>query len=252
MWLLASSFCFNALPAIAAENPLEVPNIWNTALSGFAVVLVPVVLRVFWLRPKLNVTFDVESDDLARNIAMPVSNAVARIQNWVRLRVTNSGMMALTNPRIWCLGMSIGDSGPLPFPVTPFELSWSETDRDFQIGAVLPGNYLYRLDLGYVDTALVRSGSLEKPARDKFIVSRRNQQETVALDAGPTYDLCLVISNENILVPAHFIHVQVKWTQPPQQNSELPQQPMCSVKIIDQGNYWRAKRSEKLKRFETN
>jgi len=248
MLRLFSSLFFLA-DAHASEGPWAAPNVWNTALSGVAVVLLPVLFRVLWLRPRLFVSFDAKSDDLAKNISMQVGPNLFRIQDWFRLRVKNKGLASLTSPRAWCLGISVAEGSTFPFPVTPFELAWSETDKDFQIGAIVPGNFLYRLDLGYLDTALVRSSSLSQPINDRFVVSRRNQQETILLDNDLTYDLCLVISNENILVPAHFIHVQVLW-KTANSATPLPLQPKCFVKIVNQGDYWWAKLLCRLRRFE--
>lgn len=233
----------------------ELPNFWNTGFSGFLVLALPVMARLLLFKPKLILSFDSESGDAV----FPVwreskAEPNYRIQAWYRLRVRNGGLVPLINPRIWCLAMT-SDSGPLvgAFPFTPFEMNWAESDRDFQIGSLAPGKFRYRLDLGYVDVARTdkNTGKIKLSSRSHFVVHRRNQEETIRLLSGLDYYLCLMISNDNLLVPAHFVQVKVRWNPagPATPDEPLPT-PSVAIHIERQGPLWWARLRGRLKRFE--
>lgn len=224
----------------------DIPDVLSFAYSGLGLLIAPILYRLFILRPFLEVSFSKQSSDL-ETAQMQTPN-FTRVQNWYRLRVKNRGLVTLDSPRISCVAMSIAQGSTFPFPITPFELPWSEGNRDIQIGSIVPGNFLYRFDLGYIDIAKVQRGILGPPIRNQFVVSRRDQQERILLDQDLTYNICLIIANDNILVPAHYVHVQVHMQKP--NATTLPYQIPCHISVVDQGDFWIAKILHKFKAFK--
>lgn len=238
----------SASAAIAAD-PWEAPNVWNTGFSGVFLLLVPIAARFIFLRPKLELSFSHDSGDAVHGVKSYNSNGeLKKIQSWYRLRVQNLGWVKLVSPRIWCVGMTAGSgklSGHIPF--TTFEMNWSETDRDFQVGCIIPGRYKYRADFCYLDTAIVETDRVTPFKPLELILHRRNQQESIRLLPGLPYDLCIIVSNDNFLVPSHYCHIRITWTNNDVEDGHLHN---AQIEIIDQGDLWWAVLRKKLRKFE--
>ena len=235
------------LSQIFPASVWSLPNFWNTALSGFFVVGFPVFLRYVYFRPKLAVgftgKFDVSSEPIAEVISRTLFNA--------KLDVRNSGAVTLTNPRIWCLGVVINSENKLrKLPVTPFELNWTNTSRDFQIGAVFPGNFGYEITLISADGGLVGGFISDDAMAGKAFIPRRDGDinNLVLLQPGIQYEICLVISNDNILVPAHFVHLRVDWM--PGSEKEDASAPQFNITKISEGDFHKARRKMLTSIFE--
>lgn len=224
----------------------SLPNIWNTALSGFFVVGFPIFLRFIYFRPRLNVRFEgrvnVGFEGVAETISRTLFNA--------KLSVRNSGVVTLTNPRIWCLGVAIQSDGKLrKLPVTPFELNWTNTHKDFQIGAVFPGNFGYEITILSVDGGLVGGFIINDAMAGQAFVPRRDNDinNLVMLQPDIQYEICLVISNDNILVPAHFVHLRIEWKSGDEKTGIEPQ---FNISIVSEGDFHKARRNEDTSIFE--
>lgn len=205
------------------DNPIwGIPNFWNTALSGFLVVLIPTIARFFLIRPKLIVSSHEDPIPSFEKISTndPLLNKKVlykQIDNY-KLGVQNKGLATLNHPRVWCLAAKIRTNNKLTnLPLSPFELNWSDTDKDLQIGAVFPGNFNYTINFLNLEKGISSSDSEEAnpsdPFQGKAYIPRRdsNDNKLLFLDPELVYEICLIISNDNFLVPAHFIHLQIDW-----------------------------------------
>ena len=175
------------------------------------------------------------------------------LRSLYRLRVENRGLAKLVSPRVWCVAITAG-SGKLAnqYPFTAFEMNWAETDRDFQIGSLIPGRFKYRVDLGFFETAALRfKQGLKNTSRaltpSAFVLHRRNEEYNVRLLPGLPYDICLVISNENFLIPSHCCHLRVTWTESTDESSGRHN---AAIEIIHQGDLWRMRLCGRLRLFE--
>lgn len=206
---------------VVSDSIWSIPNIWNTAFSGFLVVIIPVILRLFLIRPKLSV---VNKDDKAMSSYSNLENNNNILIS--QLRVKNSGFVTLVEPRIWCIDAKICNGDKFEnYLMTPFELNWSDTNQNYQIGAIFPGNFNYRFNIFAI---------YEKD--DMVIIPRRDKDEAnyFEIPEGIKLKLCLIISNDNFLVPAHFIELTVlKLTK--NQNISL------KIDVSNQGDFMKEK-----------
>ena len=216
-------------------------DLWNSGFNGLFLLVVPIALRFLVLKPRLKITYTPDDGDKVPLVFAQGQGGTTRIQVWYRLRVQNVGTLKLINPRVYCVAMTAG-LGNLSQPITPFELNWSETDRNFQAGSIFPGRFRYRLDLFFADIGVVpqNAGGFSAINPGHLIVARRNQLETTLLLPNVPYNLCLIISNDNFLVPSHYCHVRISWkTGNAATLSDPLPQPIVDIQIIEQSPLWK-------------
>lgn len=214
---------------VGADSIWSLPDIWNSTISGFLVLIIPAFFRLVLIRPKLVVT---NKDDLA----IP-SHPDQQISNILisQLRVKNTGLVTLTDPRIWCIDAKICNGDRFEnYPMTPFELNWSDTDQNYQIGAMFPGNFNYRFNLFEI---YMKSNTILIPRRDK------DETKYFQIPDGVKLKLCLIISNDNFLVPAHFLELTVM------KNPNNINNPVI-VKINNQGDFVKERHIGNTQLFE--
>lgn len=217
------------------------------------------------VKPKLHAApHDNNSKDVSRSAILDDLSV-----DIYRLRILNTGNQRLLNPRAWLIGVVSQDrENPKrynPQDIIPFELSWSETDRDVQIGILLEGNLNYRIDL----FAVIKSRDKSKKTSAILNQNDDNSKEEVLNDQVRTfkfgdlaYDLMgrntsyqdeptlhpdvahrlgLIISNENFLVPSYFIELEIK----PNSDYTAP-----VINLIYQDDHLTAKIERQLDKFQ--
>lgn len=232
-----------------AESIWSAPNFWNTAFSGFLIVGLPALLRFLYFRPRIHLSFHDDIDPDFESI-YDATGSLIRVNEYLfsQLQVRNIGLVSLDDPRVWCISVKIKDSDNKfkDYPMTPFELNWSDTDKDYQVGAVFPGNFSYKINLLQINKGLATKNSsvfeATIPRRD------RNYLKTFQLTEGLEHHLCIIISNNNFLVPAHFAHIKVMWKQ----DLRLDEKVSFDVQVLNQKDFYAARSVGETQFFESN
>lgn len=211
------------------ENKHFIELIIST-LSGILVLGIPALIKIFCLRPKLSIDF---LNDIAPFLEHNGDKQIVTSKVY-QLQVRNNGNVTLDEPRVWCLSIRIKDANEklIEFPITPFELDWSDTDKNLQIGAVFPGDFSYKINL--LQENIAGNSEITIPRRDKNIL------KPIILNKGLEHHICIIISNTNFLVPAHFAHMKISWNT----KSEI------DVKVLHQSDFYDARFLGKVRIFE--
>ena len=209
-------------------------DVFNSGFSGSIFVLTTVVLRLWIFRPKLNVSFDGNSEDLQRFVMNANGDL---LQLWVRLRVENRGILKLTHPKILCAKVTPIVSGKrFEKSITPFELPWSEVANSGELSVLFPGKFEHRFDLAWLSWG--KSGAINQSPPKSFFLSRRDGALRNDLALGVKYELLILIANDNFLIPSHYVRLVIQLDVIDATKIPGPDGISVLVNILKQGNWW--------------